>query len=108
MAFDAKGALRADIVEAYWETGFYVFEGAVEGDELNELVEEFEKVLARAPVSSTSGTDASGRPAIGGEFELPSFRFARPLSDPYGGYGGLWRQVSGEDDRAGGAGRRAG
>ena len=33
MAFDTNGALRADIVRAYWETGFYVFEGAVRGDE---------------------------------------------------------------------------
>ena len=85
MAFNANGALRADIAEAYWESGFYVFEGAVRGDELNELVADFEGVLARAPVSSTSQTDATGRPAIGSELELPSFRFAKPLSDPYGG-----------------------
>ena len=85
MAFDANGALAAGVAEAYWESGFYVFEGAVRGDELNELVADFEEVLAQAPVSSTSDTDASGRPAIGSEFDLPSFRFARPLSDPYGG-----------------------
>ena len=85
MRFAANGTLRADIAKAYWETGFYVFEGAVGGDELNELVADFEDVLARAPASSTSDTDASGRPAIGSDLELPSFRFARPLSDPYGG-----------------------
>ena len=85
MAFDANGALAAGVAEAYWESGFYVFEGAVRGDELNELVADFEEVLARAPASSTSRTDATGRPAIGSEFERPSFRFARPLSDPYGG-----------------------
>ena len=85
MAFDSNGDLRADIAEAYWEMGFYVFDGAVRGDELNELVVDFEEVLARAPASSTSRTDATGRPAIGSEFERPSFRFAKPLSDPYGG-----------------------
>ena len=85
MAFDANGALAAGVAEAYWESGFYVFEGAVRGDELNELVVDFEEVLARAPASSTSRTDTAGRPAIGSEFERPSFRFARPLSDPYGG-----------------------
>ena len=85
MSFHVDGTLRADIAEAYWEIGFYVFEDAIGAGELSELVADFEQVLARAPVSSTSGTDASGRPAIGSDLELTSFRFARPLSDPYGG-----------------------
>jgi len=86
--FDANGMLREDITEAYWRTGFYVFEGVVGGEELDELVVEFERLLARAPTSSTASTDAAGRVAIGAEFEQPSFRFAKPLSDPYGG---TWR-----------------
>jgi len=87
--FDANGSLRTDITDAYWRTGFYVFEGVVDGDELNELVAEFDGVLARAPTSSTSQTDTAGRPEIGAEFEQPSFRFAKPLSDPFGGSSAL-------------------
>jgi ectoine hydroxylase-related dioxygenase (phytanoyl-CoA dioxygenase family) len=83
--FNVDGTLRQDIVDAYWRTGFYVFEGVVAGDELDELITEFERVLERAPSSSDSSTDANGRPALGAEFERPSFRFAKPLSDPHGG-----------------------
>ena len=85
--FDVNGMLREEITEAYWRTGFYVFEGVVQGEELDELIAEFEHLLTRAPTSSTASTDAAGRPAIGTEFEQPSFRFAKPLSDPYGGTG---------------------
>ncbi len=87
LEFDVNGMLREEITEAYWRTGFYVFEGVVQGEELDNLIAEFEHLLTRAPTSSTASTDAAGRPAIGTEFEQPSFRFAKPLSDPYGGTG---------------------
>ena len=53
--------LKQDITEVYWRTGFYVFEGVVQGDELDELVAEFEHLLTRAPTSNTASTDAAGR-----------------------------------------------
>ena len=93
MAFDSNGDLRADIAEAYWEMGFYVFDGAVRGDELNELVVDFEEVLARAPASSTSRTDATGRPAIGSEFERPSFRLCQAVERSLRRHVGLWWKV---------------
>ena len=79
------GALDPAVLEAYWRTGFYVFEAVLEKEELHELVNEFESVLTRAPTGSGSVVDVQGRPAIGAEFERPSFKFARPLSDPKGG-----------------------
>ena len=94
--FDAKGILHEDITEAYWRTGFYVFEGVVQGEEMDELIAELESVLALAPSSSNVSTDATGRTAIGTEFEKPSFNFAKPLSDPYGGtwrYGGKMTEL---------------
>ncbi len=72
---DDNGKLAADIVEAYWETGFYVFENVIGDVELAELRADVERVLAGAPAS----------PAGDNEFALPSFRFEKPLSDPYGG-----------------------
>lgn len=83
--FNADGKLRDGILDAYWRTGFYVFEGVVRGDELDELIADFEHALERAPSSSESSTDAKGRPPIGAEFERRSFRFVKPLSDPHGG-----------------------
>jgi hypothetical protein len=87
IAFDADGALTAAITDAYWRTGFYVFQGLIGAAELNELLADFNHLLGRAPTSSTSATDAHGRPALGLDLERGRFHFhfAKPLSDPLGG-----------------------
>ena len=81
----ADGRLAADILAAYGEHGFYVFEGVIGSEELTELRADVERVLRHAPATPDSATDAQGRPALGLEFRRPSFRFAKPLSDPRGG-----------------------
>ena len=43
MKFDADGTVDKRILDAYWHYGFYVFEGAVESDELEELQTELER-----------------------------------------------------------------
>ena len=85
LRFDENGNLHPDILAQYREIGFYVFEQAIESTELDELRAELDDVLARAPVASDASLDKSGNPAIGREFKYPSFRYAKPLSDPYGG-----------------------
>lgn len=80
----AEGGLHADILAAYWEIGFYVFEGVIGPGELAELRTDVENALSRAPVTPSSSVDAEGNPALGSEFADPSFVFARPLSDPFG------------------------
>ena len=82
---DADGSVDGAILEAYWRTGFYVFEGVVGSEELAELRADVERVLAGAPVTPEAQVDARGRPAIGSGLARPSFSFARPLSDPLGG-----------------------
>lgn len=82
---DANGDLAADIMEAYWRTGFYVFEGVIGEAELAELRTEFDEVLSRAPVEPDAEVDAEGRPAFSLQFERPAYRFTKPLSDPVGG-----------------------
>lgn len=83
--FDADGTLDKDILKAYLKHGFYVFENVVGEEEIAELREDVDRVLAGAPVSPDVEIDAQGRPAIGGEFTRETFRLARPLSDPVGG-----------------------
>ena len=83
--FDAEGNIRDDILNTYWDIGFYVFKNVVKPDELAELRADFEETLSRAPVDPSSDVDAQGRPAIGKDLEGPSFDFAKPLSDPFGG-----------------------
>ena len=82
---DAHGKLHRGILDAYWEHGFYVFEGVVAGEELADLRADVEAVLERAPATPDSRFDASGRPAFGTDFWRPPYRYAKPLSDPLGG-----------------------
>ncbi len=82
---DADGRLAGDILEKYWRYGFYVFEGVAVGDELDELRADIDRVLDGAPTEPKGQVDRHGRPAVGSEFERPSFSFQRPLSDPVGG-----------------------
>ena len=81
----ADGKLDRDIVDAFRELGFYVLEGVVKAEELAELRADIERVLDHAPATPESEFDAQGRLAFGREFARPSYRFAKPLSDPLGG-----------------------
>ena len=83
--FNSDGTLHKDITDAYWRCGFYVFEGALSAEELEDLQEDFESVRDRAPHTRDAQVDSKGRPALGAEFTRPTFKFARPLSDPVGG-----------------------
>lgn len=82
---DGNGDLDAGILDAYRKTGFYVFEGVIDEDELDALRQEFDEVLAAAPVAPDADVDAEGRPTLGLKFERPAYRFTKPLSDPVGG-----------------------
>lgn len=84
LRFDADGRVSEDILAAYWRTGFYVFEGALDPAEVATLEREFRQLCARAPCATGAETDADGRPAIGDAEQRKLFRFARPLTDPYG------------------------
>ena len=79
---DDAGNLHPDILEAYSEHGFYVFENIVSDEELADLRADVELVLERAPATPEATYDSKGRPAMGPEFTRPPFRFAKPLSDP--------------------------
>ena len=80
-----NGKLADEILDAYWEHGFYVLEGVVGTAELDELRTDMADVLARAPVARGAEVDGQGRPALGAEFKKPTFTFIKPLSDPVGG-----------------------
>ena len=82
---DDRGKLLPDILAAYWQHGFYVFEGAIGAEELEELRGDVEQVLARAPVAPGQEMDRDGRQALGIGLAKPPYRFAKPLSDPLGG-----------------------
>ena len=84
LLIDADGRVADAILEAYWRTGFYVFEGVLDQAEMAELQQEFRDLSARAPAGSGCDTDLVGRPAMGDEDLRKLFRFVKPLTDPYG------------------------
>lgn len=85
MRFDANGKLHPDILDAYWEHGFYVFEGVVDSEEIDELRAGVTDLVDRAPAHRGADRDLKGRPALGRDFAVEPYLFIRPLSDPWGG-----------------------
>ena len=83
--YDNHGQVDSQILDAYWKYGFYVFEGVIQSEELQDLRADVERVLDGAPSDPESRTDQYGRPAIGHQFKRSSFSFSKPLSDPLGG-----------------------
>jgi hypothetical protein len=83
--FKADGKLVDEILEAYWQTGFYVFEGLVAQAEIQLLQSAMADLLDRAPVDNGATVDHLGRPAFGQEFARPVYSLIRPLTDPWGG-----------------------
>ena len=84
LAVDADGHIDAAVLDAYWRTGFYVFENVLAAAEVAELEREFRDLTARAPVARGADVDVEGRPAVGDEDQRELFRFVKPLTDPYG------------------------
>ena len=82
---DGQGALAAEILDAYWEHGFYVFTGLIDREEIELLRTDFARLIDGAPVDEGAEVDASGRPAIGRDCAREPYILIKPLCDPWGG-----------------------
>jgi ectoine hydroxylase-related dioxygenase (phytanoyl-CoA dioxygenase family) len=83
--YNPDGSLHDEIVEAYWRTGFYVFEGVIGADELADIERDALDILDRAPKEPGGQYDKHGRPALGSDGKGGGMSLVRPLSDPIGG-----------------------
>ncbi|MDG2111156.1 MAG: phytanoyl-CoA dioxygenase, partial [Actinomycetota bacterium] len=83
--FDGDGNLQEDILAAYWEHGFYVFDPLIGEAELDVLRREVDDMVERAPAHPGEALDAQGRPALGRDYAVEPYLFIKPLSDPWGG-----------------------
>jgi len=83
--FDADGKLDRAILDAYQRCGFYVFEGVLHQDELDDIERDVAEIVARAPVTKGAKVDSQGRPALAVDCEAPTLSWVKPLSDPLGG-----------------------
>ena len=68
----ADGQLHADILAAYWQHGYYIFENVIDADEIAALRLDAADMIARAPVTPDAKVDAKGRPARGLDFGKPA------------------------------------
>lgn len=85
--FIGDGALHPDIVEAYWRTGFYVFEGLIDHDELDDISTDFDALRRRLPTHRRSELDHDGNPAFGTDLEARTVIWGNTLADPVGNTG---------------------
>lgn len=85
LRLDADGAVHPEILDAYWQHGFYVFEGIVDASEVDELQAGVGEMVDRAPAGRGAPTDRQGRPALGRDSAIEPYLFIKPLSDPWGG-----------------------
>jgi hypothetical protein len=83
--FTSAGELHPEIVDAFMDTGFYVFEGALSAEELGELKAEVMDLIDRMPVERGATVDRQGRPALGAGLAWEAVNWSRPLGDPLGG-----------------------
>ena len=82
---DAAGRLHPDILDAYWRTGFYVFEGVIGPGELADIEADLESIIDRLPTHRGAAVDRHGRPALATGCTAPTLFWSKPLGDPFGG-----------------------
>jgi len=83
--FGSDGRVHADILDAYWRHGFYVFEGVLLPTELADIEADFLDILDRLPTERGSPVDRKGRPALGADLQATTLYWSKPLGDPFGG-----------------------
>ena len=81
----ATASVDPPILDAYERHGFYIFEGVLDQDELDDIERDVAEILERAPATKGALTDRHGRPALGADGRASSLGWTRPLADPLGG-----------------------
>ncbi|MDV3051068.1 MAG: phytanoyl-CoA dioxygenase family protein [Planktomarina sp.] len=83
--FDDNGAIHQDILQAYSEYGFYIFENVFNGEELADIKADLQSMRDNFPTEMGASKDTKGRPALGSGNKAATLQWAKPLSDPLGG-----------------------
>jgi Phytanoyl-CoA dioxygenase (PhyH) len=83
--FGADGVLDPAIAESYSRFGFYVFEGVLGNEELDDIERDVADMLERVPAYKGARVDSRGRPALGADCQAANLSWVKPLADPLGG-----------------------
>ncbi len=85
IAFDENGNLSSAIKEAYSKNGFYIFEGVLNNEEVEDIKEDLENLRQQFPTGPESALNAKGEPAMNAESKSLTLVWSKPLGDPLGG-----------------------
>jgi hypothetical protein len=85
ITFDESGNLSPVIKEAYSKNGFYIFEGVLSNEEVEDIKEDLENLRQQFPTGPESTLNAKGEPAMNAESKSLTLVWSKPLGDPLGG-----------------------
>ena len=85
LEFNSDGSLIDQIKEAYWRTGFYIFEGLLSSREQIDLKTEFESLINIVPGLTSNPFEDYNIQKFSHDFDETIFSYSKPLSDPFGG-----------------------
>ena len=85
ITFDENGNLSSAIKEAYSKNGFYIFEGVLNKEEVEDIKEDLENLRQKFPTGPESTLNAKGDPAMNAESKSLTLVWSKPLGDPLGG-----------------------
>ena len=85
ITFDENGDLSSTIKEAYSKNGFYIFEGVLNNEEVEDIKEDLENLRQQFPTGPESTLNAKGEPAMNAESKSLTLVWSKPLGDPLGG-----------------------
>ena len=85
ITFDENGNLSSAIKEAYSKNGFYIFEGVLNNEEVEDIKEDLENLRQQFPTGPESSLNAKGEPAMNAESKSLTLVWSKPLGDPLGG-----------------------
>ena len=85
ITFDENGNLSPTIKEAYSENGFYIFEGVLNNEEVEDIKEDLENLRQQFPTGPESTLNTKGEPAMNAESKSLTLVWSKPLGDPLGG-----------------------
>ncbi|MEC8429373.1 MAG: phytanoyl-CoA dioxygenase family protein, partial [Pseudomonadota bacterium] len=85
ICFDEQGNLAQEILEAYLSYGFYVFEGVLKAEELQDIQQELDELRETFPAEPYGKLTKDGKPALGADCQSLNLIWAKALGDPLGG-----------------------
>ena len=85
ITFDENGGLSSTIKEAYSKNGFYIFEGVLNNEEVEDIKEDLENLRQQFPTGPESTLNAKGEPEMNAESKSLTLVWSKPLGDPLGG-----------------------